>query len=129
MKFWNYVGEFFLFRWLLGKLGKSNKAQEDNCTNTITDSLCINEAAATTLLTEDQNNPAEFDATETEEELDDLDIFMSNNRQTDYRNSDYDFGKYSDIDSESLYDREDDYGQSFDDFLDEQDDYDMMDDF
>lgn len=129
MNIWNYIGEFFLFRWLFCKIGKLNRTQEDNSTNIITDSPCIDEAATTIFLTEAQNSPVEFDATESEDELDDLDIFMRNNRHTNYRNSNYDFGRYSDIDSESRYDWNDDHDQSFNDFFDEQDDYDRMVDF
>lgn len=66
------------------------------------------------------------------EELDDLDIFMRNNNgknrsslhHRDYDNDYHSSGRHSshnDWDSGS-------YNQSFDDFHDEQDDYDMMDD-
>lgn len=129
MKIRNYIGEFFLFRWLFSKLDKSNKVQESNCADTIIDSLGIDEAASTTFLNEAPHSPKEFASPEKVDELDDLDIFMSNNQHTKYGNSDYVFGRYSDIDSGSQYGWNDDYDQSFNDLHDEQDDYDMMDDF
>lgn len=69
MSIWNFIGKFFLFRWLF-RLGKSNNIQENNCNNII-----------------------------------------------------------SDIDSGFRYGWNDDYDQSLNDFHEEQDDYNMMDDF
>lgn len=84
MKFWNYIGEFLLFRWLFGSL----KRDEAKCKDI---------------------NPTDNDV------ADDADSYSG-------------FGSRYD-NSYSRYDRQD-YGgsQSYDDFLDEQDDYDMMDD-
>lgn len=129
MNIWNYIGKLILFRWLISKLGKKNKVQEDNCTNIITDSQSTDEAASATFLNDTPDSPAELDATEAEDELDDLDTFINDNPHTDYSDSNYHFGRYSDIDSESRYDWDDDYDQSFNDFLDMHDDYDIMDDF
>lgn len=86
MKFWNYIGESFLFHWLFGS-HKHNKAKPDVPDATV--------------------NPVDSDS------MDDLDSYMR-------------FGRHSD--NCSRYGNQDcGYTQSYDDFLDEQDDYDMMD--
>lgn len=88
MNFWNYIGEFFLFRWLFGL----HKHNEITC-----------EVSDATI------NFANRDS------ADDMDSHI------DYRNQ-YD-------NSDSRYDNKDyGYSQLYDDFLDEQDDYDMIDD-
>lgn len=140
MTFWNYIGEFFLFRWLFGKfkksttehgvntesvgtsIGRGNESLNDNHDVYI----APNDDAATPVgdnLLDDSDNS---------EDLDDLDIFMRNNNGNnhsylhhgDYGNDYNSGGRYSghhDWNSGN-------YSQSYDDFLDEQDDYDMMDD-
>lgn len=136
MTFWNYIGEFFLFRWLFGKfkksttehgvntesvgtsIGRGNESLNDNHDVYI----APNDDAATPVgdnLLDDSDNS---------EELDDLDIFMRNNRSC-LRHGEYDADYHSsghrgfqnDLNSGS-------YSQPYDDFHDEQDDYDMMDD-
>lgn len=130
MKFWNYIGDVFLFRWLFDKLGKSHKAQKDNCANTIIDSVDVDEATFAASPTETTNIHNEFDLPEDVDELDDLDIFMSNSQSKNNNNSDYGFSRRSYEESTSRYNWDNDgYRQSFDDFHEEQDDYDMMDDF
>ena len=69
-----------------------------------------------------------IDDSDNSEELDDLDIFMRNNRSC-LHHGDYD----GDYHSSGRHDFQNDwnsgsYSQSYDDFHDEQDDYDMMDD-
>lgn len=126
MKFWNYISEFFLFRWLFDKLIKLNKAQKDNCANTIIRSVDVDEAMSTVSPTTNIHN--ELDSSEEGDELDDLDIFMRNNPiKNNY--SDYGSSRLQNVDSSSRYDWNNDYNQSFNDFHEEQDDYDMMDDF
>lgn len=88
MKFWNYIGEFFLFRWLLG-LHKHNEVKRDMPDATI--------------------NSANRDFT------DDMDSYIDYSSRYDNSYSHYDNQDYG-------------YSQSYDDFLDEQEDYDMMDD-
>lgn len=101
MNFWNYIDDFFLFRWLFGKRGKSRSR--------------FNRSEGIPTV---GNNPADDPADV--EELDDLDIFMRDNPisnstpQYDYQDCD----GYSDNNS-----------QSFNDFIEEEDDYDLMDDF
>ena len=113
MKFWNYLGEFILFRWLFEKLGmykKENKAP----TNGRSD--LIDEDSRSYMVNNDYYES---------DDLDDLDIFLRNNSAREY-------GNKSDLNS--YYSNHHDwsngnYDQSFDDFHEEQDDYDMMDDF
>lgn len=87
MSFWNYIGEFFLFRWLFGS-HKHNETKRD--------------------LSDPTTN---FE-----------------NGYIDELDSHIDFGKHY----ENCYSHYDNkgygYSQSYDDFHDEQDDYDMMDD-
>lgn len=86
MPFWNYIGEFLLFRWLFG----SHKHSEPK---------------------RDVPNISHADR----DFANDLDSHI-------------DFGRYKD-NSYSRYDNHDyGYSQSHDDFLDEQDNYDLMDD-
>lgn len=87
MTFWNYIGEFFLFRWLFGSR-KCNETKRDL-------------SAPTT--------PFENG------DIDELDSSISFGRHYDNRYSRYDNQNYG-------------YSQSYDDFHDDQDDYDMMDD-
>lgn len=141
MAFWKYIGEFLLFRWLLGKFRKSTTEHDthaeglrtsvDSDGESLSDNhdedIVQNDRAATPVGDES------IDDSDNSEDLDDLDIFMRNNNgnyrshQSDenYDSSDYHsrsrYSPHNDWDSGS-------YSQSYDDFLDEQDDYDMMDD-
>ena len=88
MKFWNYIGEFLLFRWLFGSHKHSEPKRDVPNANI---------------------SHADRDY------ADDLDSHIGYGSR--YHNS------------YSRYDNHDyGYSQSYDDFLDEQDDYDMMDD-
>ena len=140
MTFWNYIGEFFLFRWLFGKfkkyatkldahtegLGTSiNRDEKYLNNNHDKDIVPINDAVTAVGLIDDSENS---------EDLDDLDIFMRNNN--DNNRSYLHHGNYdSDYLSSCHYSSHNDWdsgscSQSYDDFHDEQDDYDMMgDDF
>ncbi len=142
MKLLNYIGEFLLFRWLFGKFRKSateHDAHADGIGTTIdNDSKYLHDnhnedvVPIDDTVTPVSNNS--IDDSDNSEELDDLDIFMRNNNgknhsslhHRDYDSDYHSSGRHSshnDWDSES-------YNQSFDDFHDEQDDYDMMgDDF
>ena len=88
MRFWNYIGEFLLFRWLFGS-HKHSEAKHDDLNTNI--------------------SHAERDF------ADELDSHVDFGKQYDNNYSNYDSQDYGD-------------SQSYDDFLDEQDDYDMMDD-
>lgn len=136
MAFWNYIGEFFLFRWLLGKFRKST-IEHDTHTEVAGASINGNSEYQTGNHDEDivpDDDAATsagdnlFDDSDSSEELDDLDIFMRNNRSS-LHHGDYD----SDYRSRSNYSPHNDwdsgsYSHSYDDFHEEQDDYDMMDD-
>ena len=141
MSLWNYIGEFFLFRWLFDKFRKST-TEHDAHTKSIGNSICRDREYLSDNHDEDivQNYRAatpvgdeSIDDSDNSEDFDDLDIFMRNNNgnyrshQSDehYDSSDYHsrsrYSPHNDWDSGS-------YSQSYDDFHDEQDDYDMMDD-
>lgn len=139
MTFWNYIGEFFLFRWLFGKFKKSTTehgvhtegigtpiGRDSEYVNGNHDEGIVPDGAATHV------GDNLFDDSDNSEDLDDLDRFMRNNNgnnrshlhHRDYDNDYNSGGRYSghqDWNSGS-------YSQSYDDFHDEQDDYDMMDD-
>lgn len=141
MKLLNYIGEFFLFRWLLGKLRKSTEKQDAHTESVVTSIDSEGESQTYNhdediVPNDDAATPADddiLDDSDNSEDLDDLDIFMRNNNgnyrshQSDenYDSSDYHsrsrYSSHNDWDSGS-------YSQSYNDFLDEQDDYDMMDD-
>ena len=135
MTFWNYIGEFFLFRWLFDKFRKPTTEHDSHTEvsgvsingnsgylNGNLDEGITSDDAVTNVgdnLIDDSNNS---------EELDDLDIFMRNNRHC-LHHGDYD----GDYHSSGRHDYQNDWNsgshsQSYGDFLDEQDEYDMMDD-
>lgn len=139
MSFWNYIGEFLLFRWLLGKFRKST-TEHDSHTEVSGASINGNSEylngnldegiAPDDAITDDGNNL--LDDSDNSEELDDLDIFIRNNNGNNrsyphHRDFDCDYhssghrSSHNDWSSGSC-------SQSYDDFHDEQDDYDMMDD-
>lgn len=135
MTFWNYIGEFLLFRWLFGKFRKATTEHDKHTavagTSINGNSEYLNgnldeEIAPDDAVTDVGNNL--IDDSDNSEELDDLDIFMRNNRSC-LHHGDYD----GDYHSSGRHDFQNDwdsgsYSQSYDDFLDEQDDYDIMDD-
>lgn len=88
MSFWNYIGEFFLFRWQFGS-HKCNETKHD------------------VLDTDIRFSGRDF--------ANDMDSHIGLDRHYDNCYSCYDNQDYG-------------YSQSYDDFHDEQDDYDMMDD-
>lgn len=140
MKFLSYLGEFFLFRRLFGKFRKSATEHDTHTGGTGTsvdrDSEYLNgnhddevasiEDAATAVGDAPDND------SDNSEELDDLDIFMRDNEENnriypqhgDYGSDYHSSGRYSDHDDWDTGT----YDESYDDFLDEQDDFDMMDD-
>lgn len=129
MPLWNYIGEFFLFRWLFSKFRKST-TEHDAHTKGIGTSI-DRESKYPNGFHDEDIAPIDDAATpvgddllddfENPEDLDDfLDIFMRDNNSSYLHHGDYD-NDYNVWNSES-------YSQSYDDFHDEQDDYDMMDD-
>lgn len=139
MKIWNYIGEFFLFRWLFGKLAKPNREDitpttkrsgfiDLNRNNPIAEDNEYPDSIHDTIITAKNNLSGN---SEDDEDPDDLDIFMRNNITYNSLHSIYNDDKYH---SSSRYDGHHDWNaqnfeQSFDDFHEEQDDYDMVDDF
>ena len=139
MSFWNYIGEFLLFHWLFGKFRKST-TEHDSHTEVSGASINGNSEylngnldegiAPDDAITDVGNNL--LDDSDNSEELDDLDIFIRNNNGNNrsyphHRDFDCDYhssghrSSHNDWSSGSC-------SQSYDDFHDEQDDYDMMDD-
>lgn len=94
MRIWNYIGEFFLFRWLFGKLHHK----------------------------EDYESELKSNARRT---------FMSDSTEDNEAPDSWSSGYYHGYSSRNIYDSYDydRLNQSIDDFHEEQDDYDMMDDF
>lgn len=136
MNIWNYIGEFFLFRWLFGKFKKSATKHDahieylgasiDRNGKHLNDNHDEDIVPIDDAVTPIGDNL--LDDSDNSEELDDLDIFMRNNRSC-LHHGDYD----GDYHSSGRHDFQNDwnsgsYSQSYDDFHDEQDDYDMMDD-
>lgn len=132
MAFWNYIGEFFLFRWLFDKFrkpttehnshtevsGASINGNSEYLNGNLDDGIAPDDAVTDNLIDDSDNS----------EDLDDLDIFMRNNRSC-LHHGDYD-GDYHGSGRHGFQNdwNSGNYSQSYDDFLDEQDDYDMMDD-
>lgn len=136
MSLWNYIGEFFLFRWLLGKFKKPTTVHDarpedfetsiDRESNDLNDTHNENIAPIDDAVTPVGDNL--LGDSDNSEELDDLDIFMRNNRSC-LHHGDYDDDYYSSGRCSGHQDwKSGSYSQSYDDFLDEQDDYDMIDD-
>ena len=139
MSLWNYIGEFFLFRWLFDKLrmpttehdshtevsGASINGNSEYLNGNLDEGIAPDDA-----ITDVGNNL--IDDSDNSEELDDLDIFMRNNNgksRSSLHHRDYDSDYHSSCRHSSHNDWDSgSYNQSFDDFHDEQDDYDMMDD-
>ena len=136
MSIWNYIGEFFLFRWLYGKFGmhkRDNEAPTDSRSylidedsrSQIVDDNGYTEYSHDTITTADDNNNGEYDEADDINDIDDFDIFMRNNSSREYGNKSYRNANY--INNHDWNSGK--YDQSFDDFHEEKDDYDMMDDF
>lgn len=135
MSFLNYIGEFFLFRWLFGKFKKSatepDTHTEFSGTSIDRDSESVNGNHYEGIVPDDEATPVgdnSLEDSDKSEDLDDLDIFMRDNKGNNhYRDcgdvylSSSRHYNYIDWNSRSC-------SQSYDYFLDEQDDYDMMDD-
>lgn len=139
MSLWNYIGEFFLFRWLFDKLRKPT-TEYDSHTEVSGASINGNSEYLNGNLDEGiiHNNAVTdvgdnlIDDSNDSEDLDGLDIFMRNNNgdnRSCLRHGDYD-GDYHSSDRRGFQNDLNfwSYSQPYDDFHDEQDDYDMMDD-
>lgn len=138
MKIWSYIGEFFLFRWLFGKLnslgsnhGRISQSQEllnDTGSRDTGNDLTSSNLSETShrLGVNESYSVDNKDYLDGSEDLDDLDLFMLKNSST---NPNFKSGSGSSSMNDFI-----DYNEylddhSFDDFTEEQDDYDMFDDF
>lgn len=87
MKLWNFLGEFFLFRWLFGKLQKSRREQDSPLKNAehLTEEDCKGQTVNDVEDADTIHNPISatdndlIDDSGDSGDLDDLDIFMRNN--------------------------------------------------
>ena len=135
MTFLKYIGEFFLFRWLFDKFRKPTTEHDSH---TEVSGVSIYGTSGYLYGNLDEGITPDdavtnvgdnlIDDSDNSEELDDLDIFMRNNRSC-LHHGDYD----GDYHSSGRHDYQNDWNsgshsQSYGDFLDEQDEYDMMDD-
>lgn len=91
MRIWNYIGEFFLFRWLFGKLQKSETDNHEtrSCidepslkveSNAIIDYPVKTQSSSFDNLTDVESNIIDDDL----EGLDDLDLFLRNKSSNDF---------------------------------------------
>lgn len=118
MSFWNYIGEFLLFRWLFGNRNKNHSAD-----STYTDYSYRHYNADDSF---DTNNHHQSSRSlyRGADIYDDEDDALDDFEPTD--SDDYQFKDFT----KTYDDHNHGYSQSYDDFHDEQDDYDMMgDDF
>lgn len=139
MNFWNYISEFFLLRWLLGKFRKSTTEHGTHNKSIGTsigrDSEYVNRNHNEVISPDDAVTPVRdnlIDDSDNSEDLDDLDIFMRNNN-SDNRSYPHHRDFDGDYHSRGYHCAHNDWNsgnssQSYDDFHDEQDDYDLMDD-
>ncbi|ROT06251.1 hypothetical protein [Lepagella muris] len=121
MKFWNYIGEFLLFRWLFDKRNRNNNIGNAH-------SVDASRYSDWSYAEGDNFSPVDYLHTvgpsyrgadiydEEDDALDDYDPTDSDDYQSDGSTKTY--GHYSDYG----------YSQSYDDFHEEQDNYDMIDD-
>ena len=120
MSFWNYIGEFFLFRWLIGNRNRNHSA--DSTYNADTTDYSYRRYNADDNFSTNNHHQTSCSSYRGADIYDDEDDALDGFDPTDSDNSQFnDFTK--------TYDYHD-HGNSlfYDDFHDEQDDYDMMDD-
>lgn len=140
LKILNYISEFFLFHWLFDKFRKATTERDAQTeffgTSIDQDGEYLNDNHNGDIAPIDGSATLVGDNllydSDNSEDLDDLDIFMRNNNSDNRscpHHGDYDCDYYS----SSRYSGPQDwnsgnYSQSYDDFHDEHDDYDMIDD-
>ena len=119
MKFWNYLGEFLLFRWLFGSRGRNHSANSSYNSNT--------NGYSNMHYAEDDDFSSIGHHHASEPLYRGADIYDDEDDALD----DYDPTDSDDFQANSYtkYDHRDyGYSQLYDDSHEEQDDYDMMDD-
>ena len=120
MAFWNYIGEFFLFRWLLGNRNKNHSA--DSTYNTDATDYSYRRYNEDDNFNTNNHHQSSRSLYRGADIYDDEDDALDDFDPTD--SDDYQFNDFT-----KTYDYHDHSNSlSCDDFLDEQDDYDMMDD-
>lgn len=144
MNFWNCIGNFFLIRWIFGKLRRSAAGRDMHTgrlgTSDSSGGECLNDNhCRDTDLDDDADTHVGYnlnDDSDSSEDLDDLDLFMRENNRNDHScRYPRDFGRdYHESGRRSNnYDwyygsHDQSYDDIHDDFHDEQDDFDLMDD-
>lgn len=125
MKFWDYIGEFLLFRWLFGKFHKSRR-EHDALTNGKSDLIDVYSRNQIVNYNDDTDSIHDNfgEDADDSEDMDDLDLFIQNDSVRESGNKSHRSGNYSNLHDWSSGN----YEQSFDDFYEEQDDFDIMDD-
>lgn len=132
MRFWNYVSEFIFFRWLFGSHKHNEKIQD--ITDTTSSQVATDFANDTDSLSDDECLDDELKAIKKRTikkkkkkarqqralQYINSSALLSNH---EYENHDYDTHDYNYYDNQKR-----NYNQSIDDFLDEQEEYDMLDD-
>ena len=139
MSLWKYIGEFFLFRWLFDKFRKPTTehdmhaevagASVDGNSEYQNGNLDVGIAPDDAVTDVSDNS---IDDSGNSEDLDDLDIFMRDNKGFNrsyqhHGNYDIDYNRIGRHSTGNEWTSGSD-SQPYDDFPDEQDDYDMMDD-
>ena len=119
MSIWDYLGEFLLFRWLFGKLNRNHRAHNTDSADTI-DYTHIHSKEYVTFRTIDQQLSSRSLYCG-------ADIYDDDDALDDYNPTDSDDCALNDFIND-CDNRDYGYSQSYDEFHDEQDDYDMMDD-
>ena len=139
MSLLNYISKFLLFRWLVARFKKSTTGHDavagSGSASVDRDDDSLNhipyEAIPHVYGTNTPVSDYSIDDSDDSEELDDLDIFMRDNPDVYLSGQHQDYGRdYHDSRHHSGYHNwnSGSHSQSYDDFHDEQDDYDMMDD-
>lgn len=134
MRFWDYVSEFIFFRWLFGSHKHNEKTQD--ITDTTSSQVATDLANDTDSLSDDECHDDELKAIK-KRTIKKKKKKARQQRARQYINrsallSNYEYENHDqnthDYDSDYYYNQKRSYNQSIDDFLDEQEEYDMLDD-
>ena len=120
MAFWNYIGEFFLFRWLFGNRNKNHSA--DSTYNTDTTDYSYSHYNEDDNFNTNNHHQASRSLYRGADIYDDEDDALDDFDPTD--SDDYQFNDFT----KTYAYHNHGFSRSYDDFHDEQDDCDMMDD-
>lgn len=134
MRFWDYVSEIIFFRWLFGSHKHNEKIQD--ITDTTSSQVATDFANDTDSLSDDECHDDELKAIKKRtikkkkkkaRQQRALQYINSSALLSNYEYENHDQNTH-DSDSDYYYNQKRSYNQSIDDFLDEQEEYDMLDD-